>query len=84
MGKGSARQAAAQSGAQVRRAQKQPGSAVPQADANTNVVMEAMNIKMTKARYRSGIAFMRSFTGASRMRLHLKGFFGTNSNKPAA
>lgn len=46
--------------------------------------MEAMNIKMAKARYRSGIAFMRPFTGASGMRLHLKGFFGTNSNKSAA
>jgi hypothetical protein len=84
MGKRGARQAPAESGAQVRRAQKQPGSAVPQADANTNVVMEAMNIKMAKARYRSGIAFMRSFTGTSATRLQPKGFFGTKSDKPAA
>lgn len=46
--------------------------------------MEAMNIKMAKARYRSGIAFMRPFTGTAGMRLHLKGFFDTKSNKPAA
>ncbi len=46
--------------------------------------MEAMNIKMAKARYRSGIAFMRSFTGTAGMRLHLKGFFDTKSNKRAA
>ena len=31
--------------------------------------MEAMNIKIAKARYRSGIAFMGSFTGSSAKRL---------------
>jgi len=46
--------------------------------------MEAMNIKMAKAKYRSGIAFMRPFTGTSATRLQPKGFFGTKSNKPAA
>ena len=46
--------------------------------------MEAMNIKMAKAKYRSGIAFMRPFTGSSATRLQPEGFFGTKSNKPAA
>ena len=46
--------------------------------------MEAMNIKMAKAKYRSGIAFMRPFTGTSATRLQPKGFFGMKTNKPAA
>jgi hypothetical protein len=75
MEKGSLGTRAEQSRSQVDCVEGPTREAIPQGHANTNVVMEAMNIKITKAKYRSGIAFMLSSTEPVPKKLHRDGLF---------